>query len=197
MLINDILNYARLEAGSVELHLSEVTLTDALSGMEALIAPQLQAKGVAYEYRPCSPRVRVRADREAEDAAGTFGARIAALGADAVIDMVCFTPESAAQLVDALRATRPLLIHCGTIWVHGPAGRVPLTEDEPRTAYGAYGVGKAAIEALLLRETLAAIASHVSGVGRTMRVPMGWFILLFLLKAPPPLACDRTLRKIA
>ncbi len=67
VLINDILNYARLEAGSVELHLSEVTLTDALSGMEALIAPQLQAKGVAYEYRPCSPHVRVRADREKLD----------------------------------------------------------------------------------------------------------------------------------
>ncbi len=67
VLINDILNYARLEAGSVELHLSEVTLTDALSGMEALIAPQLRAKGVAYEYRPCDPNVHVRADREKLD----------------------------------------------------------------------------------------------------------------------------------
>jgi len=67
VLINDILNYARLEAGSVELHLSDVTLTDALSGMEALIAPQLRAKGVAYEYRPCDRGVHVRADREKLD----------------------------------------------------------------------------------------------------------------------------------
>jgi PAS domain S-box-containing protein len=67
VLINDILNYARLEAGSVELHLSDVTLTDALSGMEALIAPQLRAKGVAYEYRPCGKNVHVRADREKLD----------------------------------------------------------------------------------------------------------------------------------
>jgi nucleoside-diphosphate-sugar epimerase len=94
-------------------------------------------------------------DREAEDAAGMFGERVAALGADAVIDMLCFTPESAQQLVDALRPTRPLLVHCGTIWVHGPAHRVPVTEDEPRTAYGEYGTGKAAIEALLHRETIA------------------------------------------
>ena len=71
------------------------------------------------------------------------------------IDMICFTPESARQLVDALRPARPLLLHCGTIWVHGPAARVPVTEDEPRTAYGEYGTGKAAIEALLQRETLA------------------------------------------
>jgi nucleoside-diphosphate-sugar epimerase len=98
---------------------------------------------------------RVTVDREAEDADGVFGERVAALGADAVIDMLCFTPESAQQLVDALRPTRPLLVHCGTIWVHGPAHRVPVTEDEPRTAYGEYGTGKAAIEALLHRETIA------------------------------------------
>jgi nucleoside-diphosphate-sugar epimerase len=98
---------------------------------------------------------RVVVDREGEDAAGVFGERIAALAPDAVVDLVCFTPESADQLVQALRPTRPLLLHCGTIWVHGPAARVPVTEDEPRTAYGAYGEGKAAIERLLHRETLA------------------------------------------
>src|SRR3954447_2630783 len=97
---------------------------------------------------------RVTADREAEDAAGTFGERIAALAPDAVVDMVCFTPESAGPLLDALRPARPLLLHCGTIWVHGPVARVPVTEDEPRTAYGEYGTGKAAIEALLRRETV-------------------------------------------
>jgi PAS domain S-box-containing protein len=66
-LINDILNYARLEAGSVELHFSEIALVDALSEMEALIAPQLRAKGVAYAYRPCARNVRVYADREKLD----------------------------------------------------------------------------------------------------------------------------------
>src|SRR4029078_12857296 len=58
---------------------------------------------------------RVSVDREAEDAAGAFGERIAALGPDAVVDMLCFTPDSAQQLVDALRPTRPLLVHCGSI----------------------------------------------------------------------------------
>ena len=98
---------------------------------------------------------RVSADREAEDAAGVFGERIASLNPDAVVDMLCFTPESAQALVAALRPARPLLLHCGTIWVHGPVARVPVTEDEPRTAIGEYGTGKAAIEALLHRETIA------------------------------------------
>ena len=66
-IINDILNYARLEAGNVELHLSDITLAEVLSEMEALIAPQLRAKGVAYEYRPCARSVHVRAEREKLD----------------------------------------------------------------------------------------------------------------------------------
>src|SRR6185295_15837741 len=109
-----------------------------------------------------------------------FGARIAALGADAVIDMICFTPESARQLVEALRPARPLLLHCGTIWVHGPAARVPVTEDEPRTAYGEYGTCKAAIEALLQRETIAGGVpsvvlhpGHISGPGWSVITPAG------------------------
>ena len=90
------------------------------------------------------------------------------------------TAASAQQLVDALRPQRPLLLHCGTIWVHGPALRVPVTEDEPRTAYGEYGTGKAEIEALLHRETLAggvpAIVlhpGHISGPGWPVITPAG------------------------
>ena len=49
---------------------------------------------------------RVVVDREAEDAAGVFGERIAALAPDAVVDMLCFTPESARALVEALRPAR-------------------------------------------------------------------------------------------
>ena len=123
---------------------------------------------------------RLPADRDELDAAGTFGAFIAGMDPDVVIDMVCFTADSARQLVDALRPTQPLLIHCGTIWVHGPALRVPVTEDEPRTAYGEYGMGKAEIEALLHRETRAggvpAIVlhpGHISGPGWPVITPAG------------------------
>src|SRR6476620_1279607 len=54
---------------------------------------------------------RIEIDRMAEDAAGTFGARIAAVEADAVIDLICFTPASAQQLVEALRSRQTLLLH--------------------------------------------------------------------------------------
>ena len=122
----------------------------------------------------------MRVDRDAEDAAGAFGEHVASLNPDVVIDLVCFTAASAQQLVDALRPSRPLLVHCGTIWVHGPALRVPVTEDEPRTAYGEYGTGKAEIETLLHRETLAGGVpsvvlhpGHISGPGWPVITPAG------------------------
>ena len=95
---------------------------------------------------------RVRADREAEERDGSFGRRIAALRPDAVIDMICFTPESVRQLTEALRGSIAHFLHCGTIWIHGPSVEVPATEEAPRRPFGAYGVQKAAIEEYLLRE---------------------------------------------
>jgi nucleoside-diphosphate-sugar epimerase len=123
---------------------------------------------------------RATADRAAEEAAGTFGGRIAALRPDAVVDLICFTPASAQHLVDALRPARPLLVHCGTIWVHGRAARVPVTEDEPRTGFGEYGSDKAAVEALLHRESRAGGVpsvvlhpGHICGPGWPVITPVG------------------------
>jgi nucleoside-diphosphate-sugar epimerase len=94
-------------------------------------------------------------DRDAEDRAGTFAARLAAMRADAVVDLMCFTTDSAAQLADALAGSPTYLLHCGTIWVHGPAVEVPITESAPRRPFDDYGINKAAIEAMLLDEASA------------------------------------------
>jgi nucleoside-diphosphate-sugar epimerase len=93
---------------------------------------------------------RAEIDRAAEEAAGNFGERIAKLDAEVVIDLTCYRLESAQQLVEALRGRVGHLLHCGTIWVHGPSVEVPTTEAAPRTAFGDYGIRKAAIEAYLL-----------------------------------------------
>src|SRR5204863_4523861 len=104
---------------------------------------------------------RIEIDRAAEDAAGTFGARVAALEADAVVDLICFTPASAQQLVDALQPRQTLLLHCGTMWVHGRTTNRPTTEENPRHPFGDYGIQKAAIEQLLLDGTRRGVARAV------------------------------------
>jgi nucleoside-diphosphate-sugar epimerase len=91
-------------------------------------------------------------DRAAAEAEGSFGGRIAALEADVVIDMICFTLESAQHLVEALRGRVQHFIHCGTVWVYGHNTAVPATEDQPLNPFGEYGTHKAAIETYLLGE---------------------------------------------
>ncbi|HWZ58127.1 MAG TPA: GAF domain-containing sensor histidine kinase [Gemmatimonadaceae bacterium] len=63
-LVEDVLDMAKLETGHVELALSDVSVHQVLAGAETLVFPQLFAKSLRYEYRPCDPALMVRADRE-------------------------------------------------------------------------------------------------------------------------------------
>jgi PAS domain S-box-containing protein len=63
-LVNDILNFARLEAGQIELHLSDAPLDEVLSSLEAMISPQVDSKGLRYRQSGCGDHVRLRADTE-------------------------------------------------------------------------------------------------------------------------------------
>jgi nucleoside-diphosphate-sugar epimerase len=96
---------------------------------------------------------RVTADRAAEDTAGTFGDRVADLRPDVVIDLICFTLESATALVERLRGQTGHLLHCGSIWRAGPSVRFPITESNAAPPLGEYGVAKAEIAQMLMKET--------------------------------------------
>jgi nucleoside-diphosphate-sugar epimerase len=124
----------------------------------------------------------VELDRSAEEARGSFGERIARLEPDVVIDLTCYTPESATQLVEGLRGRVQHFLHCGTVWVHGPSMQVPTTEEEPRRPFGEYGCHKATIEAYLLdqarRRNFPATVlhpGHIVGVGWVPLNPAGNF----------------------
>lgn len=63
-LINDIMNFARLEAGHVSLRLEDVVVNDTLDVLDALTQPQVAAKGLRYELDRCEPTLTVWADEE-------------------------------------------------------------------------------------------------------------------------------------
>jgi nucleoside-diphosphate-sugar epimerase len=124
----------------------------------------------------------VELDREVEDRAGTFGPKIRDLAPDIVIDMICFTLDSAKHLAEALRGRVSHFLHCGTIWVHGPSALVPTTEEAPRRPFGDYGVQKAAIESYLIeaarRDGFPATVihpGHIVGPGWNPLNPAGHF----------------------
>lgn len=123
---------------------------------------------------------RVRLDRDATDQEGTAAEQVLGHRPEVVVDMVCFTAESARQLVDGLRGRVSLLAHCGTVWTHGLSTSLPMAEDDPKFPFGEYGVAKHAIERLLLAETRAGglpttviHPGHISGPGWPVINPVG------------------------
>jgi signal transduction histidine kinase/CheY-like chemotaxis protein len=63
-LINDILSFARLEAGQVRVELEDVPLAHVLMELRPLAQPQAEAKELRLEIARPGPEVVVRADRE-------------------------------------------------------------------------------------------------------------------------------------
>lgn len=114
------------------------------------------SRGTAKPYRPHAAWSRVeqvKVDRAAEDADGKFGARIAELKPDIVVDMIAFELDSVKQIVEALRGKIEHYIFCSSIWVYGNSSTVPTSEEEmPSGALEAYGQKKAEIEEWLLNQ---------------------------------------------
>lgn len=63
-LINDVLSFARIEAGRLEVDVADVPATEILTEVEALTTVQLAAKGLHYQREQFDPDIIVRADPE-------------------------------------------------------------------------------------------------------------------------------------
>jgi signal transduction histidine kinase/PAS domain-containing protein len=63
-LINDVLNFAKIEAGRVQYHIERVPVHELLGNLEPLVAPQLAARELRYEYAGADPSLAVSADAE-------------------------------------------------------------------------------------------------------------------------------------
>ncbi|MFN2564440.1 MAG: GAF domain-containing protein [Gemmatimonadaceae bacterium] len=64
-LINEVLNYARVESGAIGYKLAEVPVGEVVRTAEALVAPQVRSKGLVLERSMCVPDdLAAHADRE-------------------------------------------------------------------------------------------------------------------------------------
>lgn len=139
--------------------------------------------GTGYSYAPEWSQVQHAAiDRQQRDADGTFGEAILALEPEVVIDLVCFTLESATALVEALRGHIAHLISCGSIWRYGPSRKLPIAEgsDSAGAPFDEYGIQKAAIARMLKAETASGglvttsiHPGHIVGPGWNPTGPLG------------------------
>lgn len=143
------------------------------------------SRGRRDPYRPDGAWADVETltiDRDEAEADGAFGDAILDTDPDVVVDLICYERDSAVRLVEAIREEVAHLLHCGTLWVHGPSDVVPTTEDRPRTRrpLGSYGERKAAIERYLLQQArerdlpvTLLHPGHITGPGWTPINPVG------------------------
>ena len=128
------------------------------------LTPRLVRRGydVTVTARTAEPKYAVAAfgwdrvhwelcDRRAEEQSGAWARRLAALTPDAVVDLIAYTPEQNATIVNAFAGRIRHFVNCGSIWAYGPSLRVPHLEEDPRQPLSTYGQNKTAIEADLLR----------------------------------------------
>jgi PAS domain S-box-containing protein len=63
-LINDILNFAKIEAGRVRMQPRDVSMNEVLGQLEAMIGPQLLEKRLTYDYECCDASYTAYVDPE-------------------------------------------------------------------------------------------------------------------------------------
>ena len=157
--------------------MTRVLVIGATGHVGSFLIPRLVEAGhevVAVSRGQAKPYIANRAwnaveqltmDRDALEADGSFGTAVRSVNADIVIDMICFTLESARQLAQALSGHVGHFLHTGTIWTHGYSTVVPTLEETPKRPFGEYGTQKAAIETYLLEQ------AHIHGFPVTLIHP--------------------------
>jgi PAS domain S-box-containing protein len=63
-LINDVLNFAKIESGHLQVELEDVAVDELVNGTSDFVRPQLRERGLAFTLSSCPSALRARADRE-------------------------------------------------------------------------------------------------------------------------------------
>ena len=136
-LINDILNFAKVEAGRVQFELRAVDVHEALSQLEALISPQLRERKIAYEYRPCPANQVAMVDPD----------RLQQILLNLLSNAVKFTPSGRSVVVSCDTTAKEVRIDVEDTGVGIPADKLeaifePFVQlDRGRAATSGTGLG--------------------------------------------------------
>ena len=101
-LITDVLNFAKIDAGQVEYAVIDLRVDEALANIEPLVAPQMQAKGLAFSWEGCQDRqVTARADPD----------KLQQVMLNVLTNAIKFTPAGGTIAVDCTATEERVLIH--------------------------------------------------------------------------------------
>ncbi len=135
-LINSVLDFARIEAGHVDLSLATVTIANLIARVEPLIGPQLRAKNQRFTIRSVEAALAVRADAE----------KAAQILVNLIGNAVKFTPAEGSISVDAEVRGDAVAIHVEDSGIGIPGDRIaaifePFVQVDKRFTRANDGVG--------------------------------------------------------
>jgi signal transduction histidine kinase len=114
-MIDDVLSFAKIEAGKLRVDVQTVLVHDVVATLEALIRPELERKELIFSCDPCDPALSVRADPE----------KLRQILVNFLANAMKFTPRGGRIAVGADR--RDGLV---TIWVSDSGVGIPSDQIE-------------------------------------------------------------------
>ncbi len=93
-LVDEVLNFAKLESGRLEYRFEEVRLYDVVMSLEPFVAPRLVQKRLEYHVQPCGPEIAAWMDRaKVEQIALNLLANAVKFTERGRIDVRCFADD--------------------------------------------------------------------------------------------------------
>lgn len=166
-LINDILNFAKIEAGRVQISIRKVRLDESLGQLEAMIGPQLLQKQLHFHYERCDAALEASADPE----------RLQQILLNLLSNAVKFTPSGGEIRVDCTATADQIVIRVADTGVGIPADKLesvfePFVQlDRSRwTGLVGTGLGLAISRELAVAMNGELTAESTVGIGSTFRL---------------------------
>ena len=135
-IINDILKFAKLESGQLDVKMEEFPVGEAVRAAEELVKPQLEAKKIEYEHLPGDENLIVRSDRD----------RFQQIVLNLLANAAKFTPEGRTVTVSWEARGDQILTHVADTGIGIPPDQLdrifdPFVQVDASTTRQSEGVG--------------------------------------------------------
>lgn len=135
-LINEVLNYTRIEAGAMRYDIEPVSAEEVMSAVEPLVAPLFRAKGLSFEREKAPPAYQVIADSE----------RVRQIFINLLSNAVKFTPPGGRITMRCESRGNVLAFHVSDTGIGIPADKTdsvfePFVQIDASLARAEQGIG--------------------------------------------------------
>ena len=169
-LIDDVLSFAKIEAGKLRIDIQTVLVHDAIESLEAIVRPELQRKELAFSCDPCDNNLAVRADPE----------KLRQILLNFIANAMKFTPKGGRIRVGAEQRENSVTISVSDTGIGIPGDQITRVfqpffqvEQGPTRSYAGIGLGLAIARDLARAMDGEVLLESTLGVGSTisLRLP--------------------------